>query len=116
MNQLQIIGAIAAAVCTLVASYGYQRDEPTLLGVGLLGAVVGVLLFGIGRATAAVPRRAKPAAREDTSPGRFRVSGVDRASGQDVVRVFDAASPANARAKGEIAGMVVTAVERDYGL
>lgn len=44
-------------------------------------------------------------------PGRYRVTGVDRASKLDVVQYIEAESAANARAKGELAGTIVTEVE-----
>lgn len=45
-------------------------------------------------------------------PGRFRLYGVDRDSGMDTDLVVEAASEENAKAKGEIKGMVVTRVAR----
>ena len=45
-------------------------------------------------------------------PGRFRVHGVDRQTGEDVVREVEAASSANAKAKAELQGIAVTGVER----
>jgi hypothetical protein len=45
-------------------------------------------------------------------PGRFRVIGVDRASGYDTHIDVSADSEANAKVKGELAGIVVTRIRR----
>lgn len=45
-------------------------------------------------------------------PGRFRVHGVDRTTRKDVVWNCSAQSEANARAKAELEGIYVTAVDR----
>jgi hypothetical protein len=45
-------------------------------------------------------------------PGRFKVSGVERATRKASVWYCEADSEANARVKAELEGIVVTAVER----
>jgi hypothetical protein len=47
-----------------------------------------------------------------SGPGKFKVSGVNRDSRQDVVWYCDADSPANAQVKAELEGIIVTAIER----
>jgi hypothetical protein len=45
-------------------------------------------------------------------PGTFEIRGVDRTTGLDTRLVLDADSPANAKAKAKLKGVVVTRVER----
>jgi hypothetical protein len=49
-------------------------------------------------------------------PGRFLVLGVHRESREDVTFECEAASIGNAKAKGELEGILVTKVERRIGL
>lgn len=49
---------------------------------------------------------------EDDGPGRFRVTGVNKDSREDALVEVNASSPANAKVKCELDGMVVTGVER----
>ena len=44
-------------------------------------------------------------------PGRYKVSGVDRASKMDTSMVIHAESATNAKVKGELEGIIVTSVE-----
>jgi hypothetical protein len=46
-------------------------------------------------------------------PGRFLISGVDKATGFDVTEHVVADSAANARVKAELKGVVVTEVRRE---
>jgi hypothetical protein len=48
-----------------------------------------------------------------SGPGQFKISGVDRVTKQDRVWHGQADSPANARVKAELEGIIVTAVERE---
>ena len=50
--------------------------------------------------------------REAPGPGKFRVVGVSKTTREDVFLDVDAASQANAKAKAEIEGIVVTKVYR----
>jgi hypothetical protein len=45
-------------------------------------------------------------------PGKFHITGVDRATKMDTTWYCDAASEANAKAKGELEGIIVTRVDR----
>ena len=45
-------------------------------------------------------------------PGRYRVDGVDKATGMDTTWYTEAQSAANAKVKGELQGIVVTNVNR----
>lgn len=62
----------------------------------------------------APPGPPAPAAAQPTpdGPGSFRIVGVDRDTRMDTTWYCDAQTPANARAKGELEGILVTAVER----
>lgn len=51
----------------------------------------------------------------DEGPGVFDVLGVNRQTGQDSTMRIEAGSPANAKVKAELAGLVVTAVRRVAG-
>jgi hypothetical protein len=57
------------------------------------------------------PSRALPVVIDD-GPGTFEVSGVDKESGMDVTEYVTASSPANARVKAELKGVVVTKLQR----
>lgn len=48
----------------------------------------------------------------DNGPGLFKVTGVDRASKMDTTWNVEAMSVANAKAKAELEGIVVTEVKR----
>lgn len=50
--------------------------------------------------------------QSDNRPGTFLVIGVDRESGLDVRDYIKAESPANAKVKAELKGVVVTEVQR----
>ncbi len=45
-------------------------------------------------------------------PGTYRVEGVEKTTGEDKIAFVDANTAANARAKGELAGMIVTSVTK----
>ena len=49
---------------------------------------------------------------ERDGPGKFRIRGVDRKTRMDTTWYCEAESAENARVKGELEGIVVTAVER----
>ncbi len=64
-------------------------------------------------ASAATPASsAGPTASPPDGPGRFRVVGVNRQTGEDAELVLEAQSLANAKVKGELKGIAVTAVDR----
>lgn len=48
-------------------------------------------------------------------PGKYRIRGVERATQNEVTWHCDAQSVANAKAKGELHGILVTSVERISG-
>ncbi len=56
----------------------------------------------------------KPAPAVIDGPGKFKVDGIDRDSRMDTTMHVVANSIANARAKAELEGVVVTAVTRVY--
>src|SRR3954447_13966961 len=60
-----------------------------------------------------VPQSALPVRNGDDGPGRYRVGGVNRATGADVTLHVDAATLANAKVKAELQGVIVTAVEKE---
>lgn len=67
------------------------------------------------RAPASPVRAALPTTFPDTpaptlGSGRYRCIGIDRETGHDTTVVFHAATPANAKAKAELKGMIVTEV------
>ena len=59
------------------------------------------------------PPPAIPAQPIGTGPGRYRVNGVVAATKVDVTMRVDADSPANAKVKAELSGVVVTDVSRE---
>jgi hypothetical protein len=94
----------------LALALGLPMGPEWILIGGLIAFAVVVLL--IPRINA---RNRRPPTGFPVGPPpipRFRVSGVGRTSGQDVVWVCDANSPENAQAKAELEGIVVTRVDR----
>ena len=47
-----------------------------------------------------------------TGPGRYRVVGVVRETGTDTTMYVEAITPANAKVKAELKGVIVTEVEK----
>jgi hypothetical protein len=45
-------------------------------------------------------------------PGRYRIVGVVAATGTDIRMYVDAETPANAKVKAELKGVIVTEVEK----
>jgi hypothetical protein len=68
--------------------------------------------FAIATILAAAAFFAYRGSREAPGPGKFRVVGVSKTTREDVFLDVDAASQANAKAKAEIEGIVVTKVYR----
>lgn len=95
---------------------GISPNDPTapIRGIALVVfalCVVSVLLWAIIRS--ATRGHSSPAVgAADNRPGNFRVVGIDRKTKLDVVRVIEAASQANAVAKAELDGILVTAASR----
>jgi hypothetical protein len=109
----------------------------TLLWKGGLAAMAAGLLMILGRYLLQwhYPKRDRPNPRQtDRAPARepeeqddtiplatrssvrkWRVCGVDKASGNDATWYIEAESRANAKVKAELKGMIVTAVERAAG-
>ncbi len=56
-----------------------------------------------------------PLANLRTSVRKWKVSGVEKVTGNDATWFIDAESRANAKVKAELKGMIVTAVERAAG-
>jgi hypothetical protein len=50
-----------------------------------------------------------------SSPGRFKVTGVDRETRMDCIQFYEALGPDNANVKAELDGIVVTRVESAQG-
>lgn len=111
-----------------------RRNHPSQDAIRLCG-VVGLFIWpawfvalvwahskpklSAGRDAGATPFAQRPSeiprAAEDEwgdLPGSFDVAGVDRDSGLDTHVVIEAESPANARVKAELRGIVVTGVRR----
>lgn len=108
--------------------------KPMMLRFGLAAVAVGVLLilFRLGREwryRRQVGGSQRPAGeissddaeeREGTIPlanprslvRKWKVSGVEKAGGNDATWFIEAESRANAKVKAELKGMIVTAVER----
>ena len=81
----------------------YRADEPPAPPPGPRGFAV----------IADDPPPAVPAQPVGTGPGRYRVSGVVAATRVDVTMRLDADSPANAKVKAELSGVVVTDVAKE---
>ncbi|QOV89744.1 hypothetical protein [Humisphaera borealis] len=120
MNALQLVGPLMGAAGMLVAlalaRFGTDDLVKPSATFGLVAAALGLFLYIAGR-VAAGPAE-KPIRRTPTikGPGRFRVSGVTRTTQADAEILVEAASESNARVKAELKGMVVTAIERDFGI
>jgi hypothetical protein len=82
--------------------------------LALIVAVIGLVIWIIRRGVAQGVQDARPTptAPAADGPGTFRVIGVDRATKMDTAWTIAADSEANARAKADLEGIVVTRVER----
>jgi len=56
---------------------------------------------------------AVPVTDSNDGPGRYRIAGVVRKTGVDIKMHVEAATMANARAKAELNGVLVTGIEKD---
>jgi hypothetical protein len=87
----------------------------TCLALGIVGLVIRSAVRGaLPRKSSEPVHRSSPVANYQSpfeGPGVYRVNGVDRDSRMDVTEHYQADSPANARAKAELDGIVVTRVE-----
>lgn len=79
-----------------------------LLAAGAVAAIIVQSRESRRRPSSAFP--VEPVA--PAGPGRFKVSGVERATKKDTVWYCEADSAANAQVKAELEGIIVTAVER----
>jgi len=110
--------------------------KPLLLKIGLAAVVVGIVLilyrhlmqWYYRMQDRAKPRQVDPTAATEaedlegtiplatrSSVRKWKVSGVEKTSGEDTTWYIEAESRANAKVKAELKGMIVTAVERAAG-
>ena len=98
-----------------------NRKHPHAAGIAVINIFLGWTLVGWvaalawacvqpQAAKAAEPESAMPAFPVTTGPATYRISGGDKETGFDVVEYVRAESEANARAKAELRGVVVTNV------
>lgn len=106
--------------------------KPLLWQIGLVAIVIGVALIALrqvrqwqwerrergGKWENVEPQGEAgedgtiPLAHARTGMRKWKVSGVEKASGEDATWFIEAESRANAKVKAELKGMIVTAVER----
>lgn len=132
------VGVLAAAASALSWASAQRRDTAEAFAAfaggaaGVLAGVValaaGLLLIGVGQIARAVRDIARnsfrpeplpvqaaevsPGVSADGEPGRFRVTGVVRATGVETKTYVRAGSAQNARAMVEAKGVTVETVER----
>lgn len=80
---------------------------------GIIVVVIAVLVWIVRAGVRGGVRDAASQSRVYDGPGLFRIDGVDRQKRTDMTVRIRASSAANARAKAELDGIVVTSVVRE---
>lgn len=81
-----------------------------VVGFGLIAGLVLLIVMLVSRGDRPTPS-AFPV--QSLGPGRFKVTGVQKDTRQDMTWYCDADSAENAKVKAELEGIIVTGVERE---
>lgn len=110
IKALRLARRLSLSDAAIQAGWGYNgRSRWHDIETGRRASLTTDTLAAMARALECSPRSFL-LAEAPVSPGRFRVSGVDRESRLDTTWYCDADSEANAKVKAELEGIIVTSV------
>lgn len=116
-----LLGSILLALFVVAFAPEDFKNRFTPLVLSILGPAITIMIAiwviqsGVARGIQRSGRAINPiglTTKQATGPGRYRISGVDRESKMETTWQCEAQSEANARAKAELEGIVVTLIER----